>query len=71
MRLLRPLSARVGGLVRGSHRGVKGSELTHHVFVLILLIGVYGLRMLTQVVEAGELLATMAGKRPLTRVFSG
>lgn len=71
MGLLRALPARVGGLVRGSHRGVKRGELTHHVFVLILLIGVHGLRMLAQIVEAGELLATVACEGPLTRVFPG
>lgn len=71
MGLLRPLPARVGRLVRGGHRGVKSSELTHHVFVLILLIGVHGLRMLAQIVEARELLATVTGEGPLARVLPG
>lgn len=71
MGLLCPLPARVGRLVRGGHRCVKRGELAHHVFVLVLLIGVHGLRMLAQIVEAGELLATVAGEGPLARVFPG
>jgi hypothetical protein len=40
-------------------------ELVHHALVLLDLIGVNGLRVLAKVVKAGELLATVAGERPL------
>ena len=40
----------------GGHAGVEGGELLHHALVLLLLVGVDGLCMLAEVVEAGKLL---------------
>ena len=57
-------------LVGGGHGGVEGRELAHHALVLVLLVGVHGLRMLAQVVKARKLLAAVAGERSLARVFS-
>jgi hypothetical protein len=49
---------------------VKRSEVTHHLFILILLISVNGLRVLTQVVKTRKLLPAMARERTLSSVFS-
>ena len=59
-----------GGLVGGGHGGVEGSQLTHHEFVLVLLVCVDSLRVLTKVVETRELLAAVAGEGTLAGVFS-
>lgn len=42
----------------------------HHALVLVLLIGVHGLGMLAQVVEARELFPTVAGEWTFASVFS-
>ena len=54
----------------GGHAGVEGGELLHHALVLLLLVGVDGLCMLAEVVEAGELLAAVAGEGALAGVLS-
>ena len=64
------LATLLGGLVGGGHTGVEGGEVAHHALVLVLLVGVDGLGMLAEVVEARELLSTMAGERTLAGVFS-
>ena len=66
-----PDAARLANLVCGSHGSVERSKMAHHGLVLLLLVGVDGLSMLPEVVKAGELLATMATKRALARVFPG
>jgi len=58
------------GLVGRSHGGMKRRKVTHHAFVLVLLVGVYGLSMLPQVIETRKLLAAMTRKRPFASVFS-
>jgi len=62
-------STLLGGLVGGSHGGVKRGKLSHHALIGILFIGVNGLSMLTKIVEARELFATMASERTLASVF--
>lgn len=64
------LSAR-SALARGGHAGVQGRQLVHHPLVLLGLVCVDGLCMLAEVVEAGKLLAAVAGERSLARVFPG
>jgi len=49
---------------------MKGSEVTHHLFVYILLVCVDCLGVLTKVVESGEMLSTVAVERALASVFS-
>ena len=39
---------------------MEGCELLHHLFVEIWLVCVYGLGMLAEIVEAGELLGAVA-----------
>ena len=51
------------------HGGMKSGELAHHVLVLVLLVGVNGLRVLAEVVEAGELLAAVTGERTFASMF--
>jgi len=46
------------------------SKVTHHGLVLLLFIGVNGLSMLPEVVEAGELFAAMTAKGAFAGVFS-
>jgi hypothetical protein len=58
------------GLVGSCHGRVKGSKVTHHPFILILLVSMDSLRMLTKIVETRELLATVAGEWAFTGVFS-
>lgn len=41
----------------------------HHALVLVDFVGVNSLRMLTQVIEARELLPAVAGERSLSSVF--
>ena len=53
---LASFSTSLAGLVDCGHGGVEGGELAHHALVLILLVGMDSLGMLTEVVEAGELL---------------
>jgi hypothetical protein len=65
---LRPGMAR---LVGRRHGGMERSEISHHAFVLILLVGMNRLRMLTKIVETGELLAAVAGEWTLASVFAG
>lgn len=60
----------LGLCVGGGEAGVEAGELLHHGLVLVRLVGVHCLRMLTQVVETRELLATVAAEGPLSRVFS-
>lgn len=66
---LAPFPARLAGLVGCGHGGVERGEVAHHALVLLLLVGVHGLRMLAQVVEAGELLGAMASKGAFAGVF--
>ena len=65
-----PGAAGLADLVCSGHGGVERGKVTHHGLVLLLLVGVDGLGMLPEVVEARELLATVATKGALTRVFS-
>ena len=44
------------GTAGGRHGSMEGCELLHHLFVKIWLVCVYGLGMLAEIVEAGELL---------------
>lgn len=67
----RTLATAVRRLVRRGHGRVQRREVAHHLLVEVLLVGVDGLRVLAQVVEPGELLAAVAGERPLAGVFSG
>lgn len=60
----------LGRLVGGGHGSVEGGELAHHAFVLVLLVGVDGLGVLSQVVEPGELLAAVTGEGPFAGVFT-
>jgi hypothetical protein len=62
-----PLVGTLGGAAGGRHGCMEGCELLHHLFVEIWLVCVYGLGMLTEIVEAGELLGAMA----LEGAFSG
>ncbi len=71
-RVVGTLSALLAGAaaLRGcGHGSVEGGELLHHALVLVLLVGVDGLGMLAEVVEAGELLAAVAGEGALAGVF--
>jgi hypothetical protein len=63
------LASLLGGLVRGGHGGVQGRELAHHTLIGVLLIGVHGLSMLTQIVETRKLLSTMASERTFASVL--
>jgi len=56
-------AALLGSLVGGCHCGMQGRELAHHALVSLLLIGVNGLRMLAEVIEARKLLSTMTSER--------
>lgn len=56
-------AALLGGLVGGRHCGMQGRELAHHALVSVLLIGVNGLGMLAEVVEARKLLSAVTGER--------
>lgn len=67
---LASLPARVRGLVGRGHGRVQRGELAHHLLVRLLLVRVHGLRVLPQVVEARELLPTVARERALAGVFS-
>lgn len=67
---LASLPARVRGLVGRGHGRVQRGELAHHLLVRLLLVGVHGLRVLPQVVEARELLPAVARERALAGVFS-
>jgi hypothetical protein len=46
-RRLSPFYPWLASLVGCGHGGVEGGEVTHHSFVLVLLVCVYGLSMLT------------------------
>ena len=46
------------------------SEITHHTFILVLLVGMDSLRMLTQVIEARKLLSAVTRERTFASVFS-
>lgn len=63
------LPPRMGRLVCGSHCGMKGSKIAHHALILVLLIGMYGLRMLTKIVETRELFTTVTCERTFTSVL--
>ena len=65
------LASLLGGFIRGGHGCVQGGELAHHTLVCLLLIGMYGLCMLAQVVEARKLLSTVASKGTFTSVLPG
>lgn len=69
-RSLAPFSSWLAGLVGRGHGGVERGEVAHHALVLLLLVCVHGLRMLAQIVEAGELLGAVAGKGAFARVFT-
>jgi hypothetical protein len=62
-------STLLGSLVGSSHCGVKRGEFSHHAFIGILFIGVYGLSMLAKIVETRELLAAMTSERTFAGVF--
>jgi hypothetical protein len=62
-------STLLGGLVGCSHCGVKRGKVSHHALIGILFIGVNGLSMLTKIVEARELFATMTSERTFAGVF--
>jgi hypothetical protein len=62
-------STLLGGLVGGSHCGVKRGKVSHHALIGILFIGVNGLSMLAKIVETRELFATMASERTFAGVF--
>ena len=66
--VLSALSSRCA-LANGGHARVQRRELVHHTLILIELVGMNGLRMLTQVVEARELLPAVAGEWSLSSVF--
>ena len=68
--LVRTLPARVGGLVRSGHRCVEGGEFAHHHFILLLLIGMHGLGVLTQIVESRKLLTAVTSERPFASMFA-
>lgn len=69
-RVCPPGAARVAYLVCSGHGRMERSKVTHHGLVLLLLIGVNGLSMLPEVVEAGELFATVTAKGTFACVFS-
>lgn len=48
---------------------MKRGELVHHAVVLLLLVGVDGLRMLTKIIETRELLSAVTCKWPLPRML--
>ena len=48
---------------------MQGGELAHHTLVGVLLVGMHCLSMLAQIVEARELLSTMAGERTFAGVL--
>lgn len=48
---------------------MKRGEVAHHGLVLVLFVGVHGLSMLAEVVEARKLFGTVAGERALAGVF--
>lgn len=52
------------------HRGMQSRKVAHHLFVFVLLVCVHCLRVLTEIVQARELLPAMASKGPLPSVFS-
>ena len=62
-------STLLGSLVGSSHCGVKRGKFAHHTLIGILFIGVDSLSMLTKIVEARELLATMTSERTFASVF--
>jgi len=64
------LATLLGGLVGGGHASVEGGEVAHHALILLLLVGVDGLGMLAEVIEARELLSAVTGERTLSGVFS-
>ena len=68
---LAALSAGRTTLCSCGHGRVERRELLHHALVLLLLVGVDGLCMLAEVVEARELLAAVAGEGAFTGVFPG
>lgn len=67
--LFRSTSAARAGLVRRHHAGVQRRQITHHPFVLLLLIRVNRLRMLAKVVQTRKLLSTVAAEGTLAGVF--
>jgi hypothetical protein len=56
-------------LVGSGHGGMERSEVAHHALVVVLLVCMNSLCMLTKVVEAGKLLAAMAGEWAFSSVF--
>lgn len=50
---------------------MEGSEVTHHLFVHVLLVCVNGLGVLTKIVESGEMFSTMTIEWTFASVFSG
>ena len=65
---LSTLTAR-GTLTCGSHGRVEGRELVHHALVLLELVGMDGLCMLAEVVEAGKLLPAVTVERTFPGMF--
>ena len=55
-----PLVGALGGAAGSRHRSMEGCEFLHHLLVEIWLVCVYSLGMLSEVVEAGELLRAVA-----------
>ena len=55
---------------RRGHSSMQRSELLHHLIVLVLLVGVDGLGMLPEVVEARKVFAAVAAKGAFSSMFS-
>lgn len=60
----------VACLVSSCHGSMQRRKIAHHPLVLLLFVSMNGLRMLTQIIEAGELLPTMACERTFASVLS-
>lgn len=62
-------AALLGSFVGGGHCGMQGREVAHHTLISVLLIGMNGLRMLAEIVEARKLLSTMTSERTFASVL--
>jgi len=54
----------------GRHGRVQRRQLAHHAFILLLFISMHRLRMLAQIIEAGELLPAVACEGAFAGVLS-
>jgi hypothetical protein len=50
---------------------MKRRKFLHHLLILLLLVGMHGLRMLSEIIEPRKLLGTMAGKGAFAGMFPG